>query len=536
MGSERKLLSVTYWLPWLVLLAMLCVTFWQWDHERQYSKQELHSQFEFALHDTVSQIEQRESAYEQMLRGVQGLFATTDLKDLNAIRDYVNTLQLDANFFGIQGIGVIEKVTASQKTAHITAMQRLGISNYALSPPGEREIYTPIIQNIPEIGRYSDILGVDSWADPVRREAMQRACDSGMPAITDKLTLAADKGSDSPPSFVMYLPIFAHNKPQTSVMQRRANLIGWVYASFHMSDFMASLYGKQTSGLALAIYDGITPNKAALMYQTELVNSNARVHKKPALSANEYMVVAGHTWTLSLSTLEEFEERFDRNNDVLIGIFGICLSVSLALLVRFMVVGRARALELARAMTLELRHMAQHDHLTGLPNRTLFSDRLQQKLLDAERRGTNLALIFVDLDRFKPVNDSHGHTIGDQLLQQVAYRLSSAVRSSDTVGRIGGDEFVILLGDITDAAMAGELAEKIRQSVSQPFVVNAIELTISCSVGIAVYPRDGTDEATLLNSADKAMYSAKEQGRNKVKQALESNPVESSLIMLRNND
>jgi len=76
--SERKLLSVTYWLPWLVLLAMLCVTFWQWDHERQYSKQELHSQFEFALHDTVSQIEQRESAYEQMLRGVQGLFATTD--------------------------------------------------------------------------------------------------------------------------------------------------------------------------------------------------------------------------------------------------------------------------------------------------------------------------------------------------------------------------------------------------------------------------------------------------------------------------
>jgi len=99
------------------------------------------------------------------------------------------------------------------------------------------------------------------------------------------------------------------------------------------------------------------------------------------------------------------------------------------------------------------------------------------------------------------------------------------------VGRIGGDEFVILLGDITDAAMAGELAEKIRQSVSQPFVVNAIELTISCSVGIAVYPRDGTDEATLLNSADKAMYSAKEQGRNKVKQAIESNTVESSLII-----
>jgi diguanylate cyclase len=527
-SSERRLLSVTYLLPWLVLVVMLSVTFWQWDHERQYSKQALHSQFEFALRDTVSQIEQRESAYEQILRGVKGLFATTDLNDFNAIRHYVNTLQLDADFYGIQGIGVIEKVTAEQKSSHITEMQRLSIPTYALSPPGEREMYTPIIQNITEAGRYKDILGVDSWVDPVRRKAMERARDSGMPAITDKLQLAADKDRDTPPSFIMYLPIFTHDKPQTTVMQRRANLIGWVYASFHMSDFMASLYGKQTSGLALAIYDDITPSDAALMYHTGFVNSKVTANKNQTLNAKEYLVVAGHTWTLALSSQDEFEERFGRDNNVLIAVFGVCLSLSLALLVRFMVVGRARALKLASAMTLELRHMAQHDHLTGLPNRTLFSEQVQQKLLDAEHRRINIALIFVDLDQFKPVNDSYGHTVGDQLLQLVAARLSNAIRSSDTVARIGGDEFVILLCDIDDATMACELAEKIRQAITQPFIINAIELAISCSMGVAVYPRDGTNEAALINSADKAMYYAKEQGRNKVKQVIEISTAEPS--------
>lgn len=521
MNAKERLSVTTRLLPWLVLVVMLSITAWQWDHERQRSRFELHAQFEFALRDTVSRIEQRESAYEQLLRGMQGLFATTALHDARTAQRYVDTLQLDANFYGIQALGVIEYVPAARKEAHLAAMRQQGVTHYALTPPGERDVYAPYIQNIPDVDRYADVLGLDAWSTPVRREAMETARDSGMPAITGKLILAADQGRDAPPGFIMYLPLFAHGQPQNTVSQRRANLIGWVSATFHMDDFMASLYGKPVSGLSIAIYDGIRTDHQSLMYPAGTIPGQLMTSHQPALQAKEYMVVAGQTWTLVLSTLPDFEQNFGRSSDVIIAIFGIGASLVLALLGHVMVVGHARAVALANHMTLELRHMAQHDHLTGLPNRALFSDRVQQKLLEARRHGRLVALVFVDLDRFKPVNDNYGHSVGDQLLQQVAKRLCSAIRASDTVGRIGGDEFVVLLDDLEHSDTALELAEKIRHTISVPFLVNVHEINISCSLGIAVYPRDGTDEATLTMSADRAMYYAKASGRNQSKQVID---------------
>ena len=519
MTSEPKLFSRARLLPWLVLVAMLAVTALLWDHEQQSARKELHTQFDFALRDTVSRIEQRESAYEQMLRGIQGLFATTDLMARDAIRDYVETLQLDANFSGIQGIGVIKWVPASQKAAHTQSMRALGLSNYAITPPDQRDNYAPIIQRAPDLDRNRVVLGIDPWAEPARRLAMEKARDSGMPAITGKVRLVVDEGSEAIPGFVMYLPVFARGQPAESVAQRRANLIGWVYASFHMSDFMASLYGKQASGLSLNIYDGINPTDSALMYQTGNSAKSRSPRATAALSANEYMVIAGHTWTLSLSTQDEFEQRFGPTIAFTITVAGVGLSLSMALLVWFMVNGRAHALRLADEMTRELRHMAQHDPLTGLPNRALFSDRVHQMLAHAKRHGGYVAMIFIDLDKFKFINDNYGHAIGDLLLQHVATRLREATRASDTVGRIGGDEFVILMGELPEIEIALNLAEKIRVLVAQAFILNQHELTISCSIGVAFYPDDGTDEETLIKNADDAMYRAKDSGRNSVRQA-----------------
>ncbi len=293
-------------LPWLILFATLGTTWLVWDHERQNARKELRSQFDFALRDTVSRIEQRVAAYEQMLRGVQGLFATTSLKNRPAIRDYVETLRLDANFSGIQVIGVIERVPRSAKAAHVAALRRLGVADYDIHPEGERETYAPIIQREFYIGRSNAPLGFDAWANPVRRLAMEKARDSGMAAITGKVQLTIDKDAEDNPGFVMYLPIFAQGQPRDSVTQRRASLIGWVYAAFHMRDFMASLYGRQADGLAFAIYDDATPGAASLMYRN-------RDSAGGAISANEYMVVAGHTWTLNVVTQDEFETRFGRD-------------------------------------------------------------------------------------------------------------------------------------------------------------------------------------------------------------------------------
>jgi diguanylate cyclase (GGDEF)-like protein len=499
-------------LPWLILVAMLGATWFVWDHERQNARKELHSQFDFALRDTVSRIEQRVAAYEQMLRGVQGLFATTDLKNRHAIRDYVETLRLDANFSGIQVIGVIERVPQSRKAAHVAALRRLGVADYSIHPEGERETYAPIIQREFYIDRSDAPLGLDTWANPVRRLAMEKARDSGMAAITGKVQLVIDKDAEDNPSFIMYLPIFAQGQPRDSVTQRRASLIGWVYAAFRMSDFMASLYGRQADGLAFSIYDDAIPSAATLMYGNKDSAGGA-------MSANEYMVVAGHTWTLTVATQHEFETRFGRNIALIIAVTGIGLSLSMALLAWFMINGRDRALLLAAEMTEELRQMAQHDALTGLPNRALFSDRVQNALAYARRHGTRFAIIFLDLDKFKPINDNYGHSVGDQLLQQAAKRLQESIRASDTVGRIGGDEFVLLVGELAEPDVALALAEKIRQALRHPYRIDDHELTISCSLGVAIYPDHGTNELELTKGADEAMYRAKETGRDSVQLA-----------------
>jgi diguanylate cyclase (GGDEF)-like protein len=128
-------------------------------------------------------------------------------------------------------------------------------------------------------------------------------------------------------------------------------------------------------------------------------------------------------------------------------------------------------------------------------------------------------MIFFDLDKFKSINDNHGHAVGDMLLRQAAERLQKAVRASDTVSRIGGDEFVVLMGELVAANAALALAEKIRQAVRHPYSIDGRELTISCSVGVAIYPDDGDNEVALFKSADEAMYRAKEDGRDSIRLA-----------------
>lgn len=167
-----------------------------------------------------------------------------------------------------------------------------------------------------------------------------------------------------------------------------------------------------------------------------------------------------------------------------------------------------------KATETRIQYMAQYDPLTDLPNRALFSDRLQRELAHAQRHAERFALIFLDLDHFKPVNDNYGHAVGDQLLRQVAQRIRQSLRSADTVGRIGGDEFVVLMTRLNNPHDAFLLAEKIREMVREPYLIDGLEMKISCCLGVAIFPEDGTDEITLTKNADAAMYRAKEAGRD----------------------
>jgi diguanylate cyclase (GGDEF)-like protein/PAS domain S-box-containing protein len=160
------------------------------------------------------------------------------------------------------------------------------------------------------------------------------------------------------------------------------------------------------------------------------------------------------------------------------------------------------------------RHLAEHDFLTDLPNRVLFLDRLQLALATARRQHTKLAIMFIDLDRFKQINDGHGHQVGDQVLKEVARRLTGCVRTVDTVSRLGGDEFVILLAGIGGVDQAAHIATNVMHSVAQPMTVGGQEMSLSVSIGIAMHPGDGDDIESLLKNADVAMYHAKQSGRD----------------------
>lgn len=631
-------------LPLLVLSASLGVTWAVWDHERQATRKEFRTQFDYTVSDAVGRVEQRMATYELMLRGVRSLFAANGTIDRGKFRRYVSALNLDANFSGVHAVGVVEWVPAERKAAHIADMRQGGVPDYTIRPDGLREDYAPVIQREPFVGLARSSPGFDAWNEPVRRFALEKARDSGMAVLSGKVRLSVDMDADPRPGFILYLPIYAFGKPQDNVAQRRANIVGWVYASFRMHDVMASLYGEQPPGISLAIYDGVQPSEAALLHRT----SDANNRNAPALiSANEYLVVDGHDWMLSMSASDEFRSRLGRNAEVLIAGTGTGLSLLLALLTWLMMTGRERAMRLASAMTRELREneekfraiadctvnleiwwgpdgkprwinpsveyytgysvaecmampdfartlihpedlprvapefkkglqgsrgddlefrcvrkdgsllwlslswvpisnqrgdfigfrtsgrditerkkseekireLAFYDTLTRLPNRALLLDRLRQSMAASRQNKVCGALMFIDLDHFKTLNDTLGHDKGDLLLRQVAYRLSSSVNEGDTVARVGGDEFVVVLGNLSlDEAEATmetvAVGEKILAVLGCAYVLDGVQFRSTASIGVTVFNGAQTSTDELFKQADLAMYKSKERGRN----------------------
>jgi diguanylate cyclase (GGDEF)-like protein len=174
---------------------------------------------------------------------------------------------------------------------------------------------------------------------------------------------------------------------------------------------------------------------------------------------------------------------------------------------------RTQGLEAANK---QLRHLASHDSLTGLPNRVLLDDRLEQAVAHAERDGHSFAVAMFDLDRFKIVNDSFGHRAGDDLIKEVAHRIAGIARSTDTVGRLGGDEFLFIMDRLAKGEDAEHIARRAVEALQVPIRIAGVDIHTSSSIGIAVYPADGKNVETLIANADAAMYCAKQRGRNNI--------------------
>ena len=325
MRLNRSLPSL---LPLLVGAISLGITGWLWAHEQLTTERALRADFDFSVRQTASRIEQRMASYEQMLRGVQGLFRASTAVDREHFDAYVDALLAGADF---------------------AAVQALAYTPVLVGPAGT---LAPVAYIAPATGPNLRTVGDDAYADPVRRAAMLLARDSGGIGITQGGPKLVDAGATGQPAFVLFLPLYVRGRPLDTVAQRRAALGGWVSASVRMSDLMSSLYGEGAPGVEVRIHDGVEQNPRTLLYESAPRAAGAAPAR---FEAQEYIGFAGHTWTLGISTQPAFEQRHGRDAAPIIALSGIGLSLLLALLTRQLVTGRSRAHEAAKAMTRELR-------------------------------------------------------------------------------------------------------------------------------------------------------------------------------------
>ncbi len=594
-------------------------------------------EFAYQVREIVLRIEQRMAAYEQVLRGVRGLYRASRSVERDEFRDYVAAMHVETRYPGIQGIGYSLIIRPKEMAQHIASIRREGFPSYTPNPPGKRDLYTSIIYLEPFSGRNLRAFGYDMYFEPVRRAAMEQARDMNASIMSSKVKLVQEIAEEAQTGFLMYLPVYRNGRPHATVAERRANILGWVYAPFRMNDLMHGILGEQIHNIDLAIYDGANVNATALMY-----DSQSRHTGTSRLRHTTQIATMGRVWTITLHSLPAFEASMDTGRITVIRVSGLLITLLMSLVVWQLASGRARALQLAQDITSDLRNsekhlkeaqrvahlgswelevadnhlawsdeiyrifevdpasfgtsyeaflnfvhpedrdlvdiafkesvanrtsysvehrlllpdgrikhvqergetlyddkgqplrtlgtiqditeqkvtqerierMARYDSLTNLPNRSLFYDRLRHAISVARRDKSGLTLLYMDLDGFKEVNDTMGHHAGDLLLIGVARRLTECVRGSDTVSRLGGDEFTVVLAGMYMQEEVLAVAQKIIHAISAPFDLEGRMANIGISIGVARYTEEADNEDDLVRRADEAMYAAKLAGKN----------------------
>jgi diguanylate cyclase (GGDEF)-like protein len=515
--------------PAVILLLGLSLTGAAWhrtsidDDEKSLAAFNLHAQ------DASRDVKNRVEVYFGVLHSAGGFFAGSNSVTRTEWERFVSFLKPKENYPGIEGMGVIRYIQDGQKKEFENATKReirhensqsttsnndehasLSGVDYTIRPPGAREIYYPVEYFWPPLN-HINLLGLDHGAYPAGLKALERARDSGLVTMSTGLPYA--QGNDHNPPILFMLPIYRNGLPVTTLDDRRKAIWGFVYARVNVADlFQDAISRSVIREIYLEVFDGVDANqeitnleKANLIYDADPsdIPHALDTSPKPRHHATQKVRVDGITWLFYTASRPGGEVEQRDGIPLLILLVGGLLSIG-ASIIAFL---RNRGKQL-------IHQLAYYDHLTCLPNRKLLQDRFQQALANAQRHGTGMALLFLDLDKFKPINDSLGHGAGDKVLKTVADRLASCLREGDTLSRIGGDEFVVLLLNIAGEEEISRVAQKIIDVTSEPIPMKGLNMQVGCSIGISIFPKDGADYDALLKNADAAMYRAKENGRN----------------------
>lgn len=623
----RTLLQFRHaWVAWLLLAGCIAVTLLLWQVSIRLVDDRTEARFRTQSLQLKTAIEERLLNYEQVLAGSAGLFAVAGSVSREQWREYVDKVDIDRYYPGIQGIGYVERIGVRRMADHISSVRTEGVPNYLVTPLGSGPDYYPMVYLEPGTERNRRALGYDAFSDPVHRRAMEEARDNATPTVTGKVILVQEEVAEDQASFLMYYPVYQGGEVPDIRAERRMMLAGYVFSAFRMNNLIDGIVGLISPFLDVRIYDGERVYRDGLMYGSNL----GSLDNDFSFEMSQTIRHGGRNWLLQTRSTPAFDFlASDPRPPIVLG-SGIVISLLMFLFVLTLIrsrimaqvsAGRYRAItEGAANVTLvlsrkgkplyaspssldilgfdpnklqsldfktmvhgddwpllmagfddavdapgkqmpvirarirdaeghwrdmegtytamlsvpgvngvvlslrdltqlkaaqsELHRLAFYDPLTGLANRQLFRDRLSHVVRRSRRSGEPAALMFLDLDGFKRINDTLGHDAGDELLQQVAQWLSGCVREEDSVARLGGDEFVVLLSRINGPDAAGKVAESILRRLCQRIRLNDHEVGITVSIGITMVPHDSEDSGTLMKYADLAMYRAKELGRN----------------------
>jgi len=330
----------------------IAATFAAWNVANQEVIRFSETEFRYEVRQTIRRIEQRMMTYEGAARSTQAYLLGSIKVRREDFSLFVASLRLQEKFPGIQGIALVELFPAQRMAEHVAVIRRQGFPDYKVTPSGERQVYSSIIQIEPFTGLNLRALGFDMLTEPNRRVAMERARDTGLAAASGKVRLIQENGKDVQSGLVMYLPVYQRGMAIATLAQRRRSLIGWIGAPFRMNDLMSRLGGERSGDIMLSIYDGTAISEEARLYSSRLIGP-PRV-SPPRFRTIQPISVAGRRWILDIHSSQAFEQRINSDRPWLIANIGGALSIMISLLVWLLASGRRRALLLATKMTYQL--------------------------------------------------------------------------------------------------------------------------------------------------------------------------------------
>ena len=636
-------------MPWLVLGIGLLTTAAICEQTRRFGEEE-HLRIESTLLDNVVDgLRSRLELNISMLAAVVGLFNATTGVSRQEFNTYYETVAINTSQLkGVQGVGFSRWIPGTQLPAFEQRIRQEGFPNFMVRPPGPRANYSAIEFLEPFDWRNQRAFGYDMYAEPVRRQAMQRAAQTGNATITGKVRLVQETDEDLQRGVLIYVPVYTDQGQRPGISQR--TLRGWAYSPLRMNDVVSSaidiIDNIDLAGTGVLVFDGAKPNAKDLLFDNlKLLNRNELRHP-----SYEELNIGGRTWLVGVQLAPRLVGPDGIGSAYWINLLlGISASTVSALITRMLVanhlatrqallISEAAAQERALASTVfdesgqgiivsnpegrilmannaftqltgyriseikgqhtsllksgrhdtafyeqmwdgllqkgfwegdiwnrvrsgeirchhlnistvrdeslqpryyvgmlqdvternqaeqAVRYMAHHDILTGLANRSMLMEQLESHLALAKRHGHAVALLYLDLDGFKPVNDRFGHNMGDRVLQQVADRFRNVIREGDLLCRQGGDEFVVLVPEAGSSEELKGMAWKLVEASRAPFPDLDPAIVISASVGVARFPEHGNTSEQLLAAADNAMYAAKRAKTNPVQVCRGSKP------------